>query len=230
MLVTKEHTFTTDTFLLARFSLPGPGEACADFGTGCGTIPMLWELWGEPGSILAVELCPEAAALAKTSAEENGFSNLTVLEGDVRDFRAFLSHEGLDLIACNPPYYPAGSGKKGAASRAAARCDETLTLRDLLAAARYGLRFGGRLCLCLPTERMAEALSLFSAGGLEPKRLRLVQSGPRKAPYLFLLECKKGGRAGLAVEPNLVLNDETGAPTPELREIYGADTETADER
>ena len=31
-LVTREHSFTTDTLLLADFSLPRRGEVCADLG------------------------------------------------------------------------------------------------------------------------------------------------------------------------------------------------------
>ena len=41
VLVNQNHRFNTDTILLAHFSMPGRGELCADFGTGCGTIPLL---------------------------------------------------------------------------------------------------------------------------------------------------------------------------------------------
>lgn len=228
VLVTAEHRFTTDTLLLADFSMPRPGEACADLGTGCGTIPLLWRMRGRPKSILAVELQREAAELAERSVAENGFSReIEVICGDVRNYKEFLSHQSLQLMACNPPYYPLGSGYAGEGPRRAARHEETLTLEDLSGAARYGLSWGGRLCICLPVERLAEAMELFRKSGLEPKRLRLVQSGPEKPPYLFLLECRRGGKPGLAVEATLLLTDGAGKPTPELEKIYGSYTETA---
>ena len=42
VLTTPQHTFNTDTILLASFSSPKRQELCADLGTGCGTIPLLF--------------------------------------------------------------------------------------------------------------------------------------------------------------------------------------------
>ena len=85
----------------------------------------------------------------------------------------------------------------------------------------YSLRHGGRLCICLPSVRLTEAVCLFHDRGLEPKRLRLVQQRPGKEPYLFLLECRKGGGAGLVVEETLVLTDGSGNYSLEMGRIYG---------
>lgn len=220
--ITKEYGFTTDTLLLAWFARPKAGEACADFGTGCGVIPMLWRSRWQPGSVQAVELQEEAAALAARSVEKNGFSEkINVLQGDLRECGKFLPPQRLDLIACNPPYYPMGRGEVGDGARRIARHEESLTLGDLTAAARYALRWGGRLCVCLRMERLAEAMTVFRRGRMEPKRLQLVQSGPEKAPYLFLLECRHGGRPGLTAEPTLVLLDGRGSMTPQALEVYG---------
>ena len=222
VLVTKEHGFTTDTLLLAHFSMPRPGEICADFGTGCGTIPLLWCMRGKPHSVLAAELQEQGALLAARSAEENGFSEiLQVVRGDVRDYRSILPHQGFHLVACNPPYYPLHSGAQGDGPRRTARHEESLTLPDLASAARYALRFGGRLCVCLPSERLAEAMAVFRAHELEPKRLRLVQSAPEKPPYLFLLECRRGGKPGVNIEPVLLVTDGDGNFTIEMKKIYG---------
>ncbi|MCH5353069.1 MAG: methyltransferase [Acutalibacter sp.] len=222
VLVTEEHGFTTDTLLLSHFSLPRPGEICADFGTGCGTIPLLWCMRGKPHSVLAVELQENAVQLALKSAEENGFSEvLQVMQGDIRDYRSLLPHQGFHLIACNPPYYPLNSGALGGGARKMARHEESLTLTDLAAAARYSLRYGGRLCVCLPGERLAEAMEVFRRQELEPKRLRLVQSAPGKQPYLFLLECRRGGKPGVNIEPVLLLTDGGGDFTNEMKKIYG---------
>ena len=71
--------------------------------------------------------------------------------------------------------------------------------------------------------RLAEALALFPRFDLEPKLLRLVQQRRDKAPYLFLLECRRGGRpGGLEAAPTLLLEEDTGGPTRELLEIYGS--------
>lgn len=223
ILVSASHRFNTDTLLLADFSMPRPGERCADLGSGCGTIPLLWCHRSSPGAVLAVELQPEAVDLMARSLRENSLEDkITLRQGDIRDYKAVLPHQGLGLIACNPPYYPAGAGLRGDnPQRTAARHGESLTLGDLAQAARYGLKYSGRLCLCLPVFRLAEAVGVFSGKGLEPKRLRLVQERPGKAPYLFLMECRLGGKPGLTAEPTLLLQGEDGAFSPEMTEIYG---------
>jgi len=223
VLVTEEHKFTTDTLLLACFSMPRGKEDCADIGTGCGTIPLLWCARGEPGFCMSVEVQREAAHLARLSIEENGFEGrMYVVLGNIREYKLLYTHQSLDLMACNPPYYPPDSGyQPKKRSRKISRHEDQLTLEVLAAAGKYCLKQGGRLCICLPTERLTEAMGLFQKYGLEPKRLQLVQSRPGKAPYLFLLECRRGGKPGLAVEPTLIITDEQGNYTREMQEIYG---------
>lgn len=225
VLVTREHGFSTDTLLLAAFSQPRRGERCADLGTGCGTIPLLWRARGEPGPILAVELQPQAAEQARRSVERSGYNgHIQVVEGDVRDYKALLPCQGLDRVACNPPYTLPGAGAASPdPQRRAARQGDCFSLEDLAQAARYSLKHRGRLCLCLPVRRLAEALALFPRWDLEPKLLRLVQQRRDKAPYLFLLECRRGGRpGGLEAAPTLLLEEDTGGPTRELLEVYGS--------
>lgn len=225
VLVTREHGFSTDTLLLAAFSQPRQGERCADLGTGCGTIPLLWRARGEPGPILAVELQPQAAEQARRSVERSGYEqHIQVVEGDVRDYKALLPCQGLDRVACNPPYTLPGAGAASPdPQRRAARQGDCFSLEDLAQAARYSLKHRGRLCLCLPVRRLAEALALFPRWDLEPKLLRLVQQRRDKAPYLFLLECRRGGRpGGLEAAPTLLLEEDGGGPTRELLEVYGS--------
>ena len=224
MRLSRLFSVSTDTLLLAWFSLPRPGERCADLGTGCGTIPLVWRQRARAKSIVGVELQEQAAGQARRSVEENGFAGeITILRGDAREYKSLLPCQGLDLMACNPPYTSPGTGLLSAdPQRRAARHGESLTLEEVAQAARYGLRYGGRLCLCLPAQRLGEAMGLLARYRLEPKRLRLVQQRLGKAPYLFLLECRSGGRpGGLQVEPVLLLEDERGRPTPALLEAYG---------
>lgn len=223
VLVSPSHGFNTDTLLLADFSLPKPRSRCADLGSGCGVIPLLWCRRARPESVLALEVQEDAAELAKTSAAANGMEDrIYTILGDVRDYKALLPHQSLDLIASNPPYFAPGTGAVSRnPERGLARHSPTFQLSDLAAAAFYSLRHGGRLCICLPTVRLAEAVSLFHARSLEPKRLRLVQQRLDKAPYLFLLECRKGGKPGLEMQPALLLEHPAGTPSPELLGIYG---------
>ena len=222
VLVDGVHGFNTDTLLLAGFSLPRPRERCADLGAGCGTVSLLWCRRAGPEQVIAVELQPSAAGLAAQSFERSGYGDrIRLICGDIRDYKELLPHQSLDLAACNPPYYPTGAGAGSAdRQRDVARHGESLTLEDLAQAARYALKCGGRLCVCLPGYRLAEAVGTFREHRLEPKRLRLVQQSADKPPYLFLLECRSGGRPGLSIEPTLFLR-EGGGFSREMKRIYG---------
>ncbi len=222
ILVTPQHGFSTDTILLAVFAAPKAKESCADFGSGCGFIPMLWQVRYAPRQIFAVEIQENAVNQIKASAEHNGFSSLCIHHADLRQIRELFRSGQLDLIACNPPYKALGAGLQNEDSaRKTARHEETLTMEELAVSAKYALRYGGRLCICQRPERLTDAMAVFRAHGLEPKRLRFVQQRVERAPSLFLLECRKGGKSGLHAEPALIIEDENGY-TDEMLSFYGS--------
>ena len=57
------------------------------------------------------------------------------------------------------------------------------------------------------------------ANNIEPKRLRFVSKSPETAPWLFLIEGRKGGNPFMTVMPNLFMG--SGGISPELMELYG---------
>lgn len=223
VLTSPQHTFNTDTILLASFSAPKRHELCADFGTGCGTIPLWWAGRNHPKHIWAVELQKQAAEQAEESVRRCGLSEtITVIREDLRTLPRIPGMEELHLIACNPPYQAAGTGIISAGSQEQlARHELSCTMEDVIQAAFPRLRWGGRLCICQRPQRLTDAMVLFRQKGLEPKRLRLVQQRPEKAPFLFLLEGRRGGKPGLVVEPTLLIENGQGGISREMEEIYG---------
>lgn len=228
VFVSQTHRFNTDTILLAHFAAPKRGEKCADFGTGCGTIPLIWLARYEPAQICGVEIQPDACELVRQSAEHCGVTDrLRVLNLDLRQLDQIKPRdpwlENCDLISCNPPYKAQGTGiENPEQSKRMARHEETCTMEDVARAAASCLRYGGRLCLCQRPERLTDILTTLCANGLEPKRLRFVQAREGKAPKLFLLQARKNGQpGGLLVEPPLILHNEDGTFTREMLEIYG---------
>ena len=56
-----------------------------------------------------------------------------------------------------------------------------------------------------PELAMSTVCGVLRAHGLEPKRLRFVASSAENAPSLALVEARRGGKAGLSVEPMLFI-------------------------
>lgn len=212
----------TDTFLLSAFPRLGPGLRVCDLGCGTGLLSLLLLQRQRELHVTGLELLPEAAELAKRAAAENGLGErLTVRLGDLREVRALLPGGQFDLVVCNPPYYPVGSGRlPGAAALREARSESACTLNDVCRAASYLLRWGGAFCLCHKPERLADLCCALREAGLEPKRLREVCRSAGRGPSLVLMEGRRGGRPGLRVEAPLLLEQADGAPTAELDAVY----------
>ena len=176
----------------------------------------------------AVELLLDAVRLAEQAAARNGLADRLIFRrGDLRKIRGLLPAGGFDLVVCNPPYYPAGSGRlPETEALRAARSETGCTLEDICTAAAWLLRWGGSFCLVHKPERLADLCCALRARGLEPKRLRLVCRRAGDAPSLLLLEARRGGRPGLDIAAPLCLEDGTGRPTAELDNAYFRTKET----
>lgn len=223
--VSREHTFGTDAYLLADFAAPKVRSVCCDLGTGCGIIPMLWLKHGYGISrAYAVEISASACELlTATKDRTEAGEHIEIVNCDMRRLDDQIPPGTVELVACNPPYFASGSGKLAAsAPRTSARheSEQSCTIYDVCQAAARLLKYGGRLCVCQRTERLPDAMEAMRRSGIEPKRLRMVLQRPDKAPWLFLLEGKKGGKPSLKTEPPLILEDELGGHSAEVYRIY----------
>ena len=224
IFVSDTHHFSTDTILLADFSKPCGKKLCADLGTGCGTIPLLWLKKNKKLSVYAVELQKDACELLEKSIAHNKLEdNLTLLNADLRDLKGRLPFGTFDVVSCNPPYKLGGSGiLNPEEQKLVARHESECTLDDICQAASKLLQFGGRLCMCQRPERLSDVTESMRKFGIEPKRLRLVQQRKSNAPKLFLIEGRRGGKRGfMDVLPTLFIEDEQGGFSEEMLEIYG---------
>jgi tRNA1(Val) A37 N6-methylase TrmN6 len=196
-------------------------SAC-DLGCGTGIISVLLA-WNDPDLLVdGIELQPEWADIARENVKLCRLDGrIRIITGDARRYRDFLEAGAYDLVVSNPPYYAEGRGKSSErGSTAIAREERTFTIGDVCAAASYLTRWGGRFTLVHKPERLAEIIYTLKQNGLEPKRLRFVQYKAISAPNLILIESRRGGNPSLIIEPPLILTDENGNDTDEVKKIY----------
>ncbi|HEY7746126.1 MAG TPA: tRNA1(Val) (adenine(37)-N6)-methyltransferase [Desulfuromonadales bacterium] len=199
------YRFSLDPVLLCAFALVGRGEMVADLGTGSGVVPLLLAARTGAKKIVGVEIQPELADRARRSVLLNCLhERIDILEGDLRDLQEILEPQVFDIVVANPPYRPPGAGRQAPVNeRAVARHELAGGMADFLRAASYLLKNGGRFYIVFLAERLAELLAGMRELRLEPKRLRCVHSRAGERGSLVLVEGRKGGRSGLAIEPPL---------------------------
>ena len=221
-VVSEAHSFGTDAVLLAHFASPGKRAVCCDLGSGCGIIPLLW-CRHEGARIIAVELQPLGVKQIEAAIELNSLSDrLTAVNADLRDLKGKVPFGCFDLVTMNPPYKASGAGiESSSAPDKIARHETMCSLSEVCAAAAKLLNFGGRFCVCIRPERLCELFCEMRSAGVEPKRLRLVEKCPGKAPWLVLVEGRRGGKNGMTVMPDLFVHGEDGGYSAEMKEIYG---------
>ena len=214
--------FGMDAVLLADFAQVRPRDRVCDLGTGTGILPLL--LYGRAQDIScdAVEIQPDAAHRAARSMRLNQLEDrIRVHCADLRAVRDFLPHAAFDLVICNPPYSAehASLPSPNPALRVS-RQEGMCTLTDVAQAAAWLLRSHGRLSLMLPASRLTDAFDTLRRCRLEPKRLRLVHARQDRPARLALIEAMLDTRPGLTIQPPLIVQDDQGKDSPEVRRIY----------
>lgn len=219
----EEFCFSLDAVLLAHFATIVPGCEAVDLGMGTGAVSFLLAARG--AKMTGVELNPRLADMADRSIALNRLENtVRVLCRDLRLLRGCLPAGVYPLVVSNPPYRPSGRGYINPSDGlAAARHEVTASLADVLAAARYLVKYRGRFAMVHLPERMAEILAAMSDAGLEPKRLRLVYPAADKKPKFLLVEGIRGARPGLDVLPPLFVYSADGEYSQEIMEYYCQD-------
>ncbi len=153
----------------------------------------------------------------------NGLSDrIDIVTGDIKEAGSLFMPASFELITCNPPYMIAEHGLQNPdGPKAIARHEVLCTFEDVAQAAAKLLVPGGKFFLVHRPFRLSELLVTLTAHKLEPKRMRLVYPYADQEPTMVLIEAVRGGKSRMSVEKPLILFEEQGVYTQEIRENYG---------
>ena len=221
------YRFSIDPVLLAHFVRLGKEEHILDLGAGCGVIGLilLYRFRSSLLSITAFELQAGLAMLARENCALNQFQKqMSVVEGDLRNIKQYFEPESFSSVVCNPPFYPAGSGRKSHNKEAEiARHQVSCTLTEILSAAAMAVKNRGKVYIVYPAESLGSLLILLEQHRLTVKRLQLVYSypDPSMSSRLLLIEAVKNGGDGMDILAPLYIYDEKdGAYSEAMQQFY----------
>jgi len=220
----KGHRWSTDDLLCAWFALDTLDQLgmvpdrSLDLGCGLGSVAMMLA-WALPGlHVTGLEKQPSRITLARRSVSRNGATDrIRLVEGDVRDARAFLmppGRAGWPLVTATPPYWPVTSGTHGDDEQARCRFDLIGSVEDYGRAAQDLLAPQGLLVMVYDgrqKERLDRATS-----GLWRLRARPVVAREGDPPLLTLgvWTLAQADTSPRDPEPPLLLRHTDGTRSP----------------
>ncbi len=216
--------FGIDAILLAHFAkVSSHNQRILDIGTGTGIIPIVMHAIYQKGNFVGIDIQEEMIDMAKRSVKLNEIEN--DVEMKVMDIKVYKEHfksGEFDMITCNPPYMKGDCGLKNEhPSKTIARHEVACTLSDIIEAASYMLKYGGKLCMIHRPHRLVDIFTLMRQYHLEPKVMRMVYPKQGKNPTMVLIEGIKNGKPELRVQPPLIVYHDDNTYTDEINEMYG---------
>ncbi len=193
-----------DPVLLAAAVPAVAGQDVLELGCGAGAAILCLGARVEGLNLTGVELQTDYAALARRNADENGLV-LEVFEADLRALPADLRQRHWHHILMNPPYFDRGASTASADGGRDLALGGNTPLADWIDVAARRLRPKGTLTMIQRIERLPEALAACE-GRIGSIIVRSLSPRENRAPKLFLLQARKGGRAGFHLAPPLVLH------------------------
>lgn len=232
--------FGIDAVLLADFAAGSvrEGDKVIDLGTGTGIIPLLMAgrcnstagafdtpLGGTQSpqvTFTGLEVQETSAEMAAQTVALNGLEGqIQIVHGDLKEAAKLFPRHSFNVVTCNPPYMIDEHGRGNALdAKTIARHEVLCTLEDVVAAADDLLATHGKFFMIHRPFRLPEIFEALSAHQLEAKRMRLIQPFAGKEPNMVLIEARKNAKRRLTIEPPLIVRNDDGEYTAEIRQIY----------
>lgn len=216
--------FSLESVLLPNFvTVRKTDKKLIDLGCGNAPMPLILNYLYPFLEITGVELQEEIYNLAiETLKINNKEDKINLLCKDIKDLKNCYKSEEFDIVVVNPPYFPVLEGKKinNTLIKSIARHEIKINLQNIIEMASYLLKNKGKLAIVHITERLPEVLEEFKKYNIEPKRLQLIYAKKDDESNLFLLEGVKNTGKGLKVLSPLVVHNENGEYSEDIKNKY----------
>lgn len=215
--------FGMDAVLLSGFAVVKKGERVLDLGTGTGIIPILLTAKTEGKHFTGLEIQEESADMARRSVVYNHLEEkVEIVNGDIVKTSSIFPRSSFDVVTSNPPYMNGSHGIVNPGdAKAIARHEVLCTLEDVVREGSLVLKPGGRFYMVHRPRRLIEIIQTMKKYNLEPKRMKFVHPYKDREANMVLIEAVRGGGALLKVEAPVIVFNEQGEYSEEIRTTYG---------
>lgn len=218
--------FSLDSVILANFvSIRLTDKNIVDLCSGNAPIPMLLS-FRTKANILGVELQKDIYDLGYESIISNKMDKqISFVNCDIKKLLDVKYEGKYDVVTCNPPYfkYKEGSLINQNKNKMIARHEVCTNLEEVIKISSYILKTNGTMALVHRPERLMEILFLMRKYNIEPKKMRFVYPKEDRDANMVLIEGSKNGKIGLRMLAPLIIYNNNGDYTEEVRKMFGSD-------
>lgn len=218
--------FSLDSVILANFvSIRLTDKNIVDLCSGNAPIPMLLS-FRTKANILGVELQKDIYDLGYESIISNKMDKqISFVNYDIKNLVDEKYEGKYDVVTCNPPYfkYKEGSLINQNKNKMIARHEVCTNLEEVIKISSYILKMNGTIALVHRPERLMEILFLMRKYNIEPKKMRFVYPKEDRDANMVLIEGSKNGKIGLRMLAPLIIYNNNGDYTEEVRKMFGSD-------
>lgn len=195
----KKYCFSSDSVLLSNFAKLGSRDRVVELCSGSGVVSVLCNEKYHPKHILGVEIDKELWDMSTRTVQINNINNVEFLNLDINKLLDLLPAGSVDKVVCNPPYFPLPQNSQGINEKyLSTKYEQKTNIAQVMNVAGKILKFGGKMFVSFPAQRVQILLSEASKNNLVCKRLNFV-CAKGKSFHLVLSEFCKGGGEGCEI-------------------------------
>ncbi len=220
--LTDKFSFGTDAVLLSDFAKVKRKDKVLEIGGGTGIISLRMNALYSPRNIQCVEILKENFDVLKENIKINNLENIVFpVNKDINNCYEDYENDSLDVVVTNPPYFRVESGIKNKdENHYISRYEVFLKLEDIFKFAKIKLNFRGTLYMINRPSRLVDIFEMARKYEMEPKELVPVVSRLGEEPKMVLVKMVKKGGENFVFKKPLVIYNEKGDYTKEVKEIY----------
>ena len=210
--------YGVDAVILSWFARATEGE-----NTGTGVVPILMTAKTKAAHFTGLEIQEEVAEMAARSVALNHLEEkVSIVCGDLKNTKELFGKGAFHVVTVNPPYMAGGSGLVGGDySKAVSRHEILCSLEDVIRESVQVLVPGGRMYMVHRPYRLGDIICLMKQYRMSPRRLCMVHPKCSQEANLVLIEGVRGANTQIRVEAPLILFDENGQESDQIKRIHG---------
>ncbi|MDD6468188.1 MAG: methyltransferase domain-containing protein [Erysipelotrichaceae bacterium] len=189
----------TDTSLLGHFMKIRQQDTVLDIGTNNGAL-LLYASQYTKGKLIGVDVFAEACVLAKKNLEHNQISNYELICQPIQT----VMIDPVDVIVCNPPYFPLSENLNDNYFLTVARHEVELSLKELCQQFYRLLKEDGRCYMVHRASRLQEIKNCIQQENLYLTRFQLAYDEKKTVAISVLLEIRKQSAPLIECEPIII--------------------------